>query len=212
MECLRAGAGAGSHTNRYRDRDRPMGSRRGRALLSATAADFKPALRKNAPPRCLQGATGILPVGISNANHGQDARGTLRCARNKRFRQMRAGLEARAPGETPTGLLPNTVAFATALAFPSGLLGPGERRGSLDPVARPERARPLTLPLPISWGEGTLGEADSLAFPLPPRCGGRVGVRGRAIPRAAQGAPGCGRKRHRSAQARPIQEAGRFRL
>ena len=28
-------------------------------------------------PRAAQGATGILPVGISNANHGQDARATL---------------------------------------------------------------------------------------------------------------------------------------
>ena len=159
-----------------------------------------------------QCGTGILPVICIGNPHGQDARGTLCCARNKRFRQMQAGLEARAPGEIPTGRMPNTVAFAPALAFPSGLLGPGERRGSLDPVARPERARPLTLPSPLAGGEGTLGEADGLAFSLPPRCGGRVGVRGRAIPRAAQGAPGCGRKRHRSAQARPIQEAGRFRL
>ena len=181
-------------------------------------------------------ARASLPVICIGNPHGQDARGTLRCARNKRFRQMQAGLEARVPGEMPTGRMPNTVAFAPALAFPSGLLGPGERRGSLDPVARPERARPLTLPLPLGrgrgnpgrgrWpgfppppafrgegrGEGTLGEADGLAFSLPPRCGGRVGVRGRAIPRAAQGAPGCGRKRHRSAQARPIQEVGRFRL
>ena len=45
---------------------------------------------------------------------------------------------------------------------------------------------PSPYPSPLAGGEGTLGEADGLAFSLPPRCGGRVGVRGRAIPRAAR--------------------------
>ena len=90
-----------------------------------------------------------------------------RCARPLRFRRLQAGLEARAPGETPTGLLPNTVAFATALAFPSGLLGPGERRGSLDPVARPERARP-PHPTPLGRGRGNPGRGRWPGFLPPP--------------------------------------------
>ena len=164
---MRGRARSGRAT-RSRDPRLSPGPRRpdGKARAGATATVL--GRRPVAPWRLCSVARASLPVICIGNPHGQDARGTLRCARNKRFRQMQAGLEARVPGEMPTGRMPNTVAFAPALAFPSGLLGPGERRGSLDRVARPERARPLTLPLPLGRGRGNPGRGRWPGFLPPP--------------------------------------------